>query len=179
VRRTPAGVGAGCAVRAALCKPRLACRAGDAAGAENRHAMAEAPRLPPMHGTAYSGALPSHERGTGREMFQAPPKLGLSSFGGPVAHLGYLSAEFVERRLWLGERDYAEPMALRQFLPAGLGAWAASTAACVRQRVQRQQRGALERAKQRRCEVARSAEDLGRAARGQRIVHSFMRAGIK
>ncbi|MCD4487442.1 chromate transporter, partial [Chromobacterium vaccinii] len=44
-------------------------------------------------------------------------KLGLTSFGGPVAHLGYFRAEFVERRRWLPERDYADLLALCQFLP--------------------------------------------------------------
>ncbi|MEN6080072.1 chromate efflux transporter [Chromobacterium piscinae] len=44
-------------------------------------------------------------------------KLGLTSFGGPVAHLGYFRAEFVERRRWLPERDYADLVALCQFLP--------------------------------------------------------------
>ena len=44
-------------------------------------------------------------------------RLGLSSFGGPVAHLGYFHAEFVARRRWLGERAYADLVALCQFLP--------------------------------------------------------------
>lgn len=44
-------------------------------------------------------------------------RLGLTSFGGPVAHLGYFRAEFVERRRWLGERAYADLVALCQFLP--------------------------------------------------------------
>jgi len=44
-------------------------------------------------------------------------KLGLTSFGGPVAHLGYFHAEFVERRKWIAERDYADLVALCQFLP--------------------------------------------------------------
>jgi chromate transporter len=44
-------------------------------------------------------------------------KLGLTSFGGPVAHLGYFRAEFVERRKWLEEPDYADIVALCQFLP--------------------------------------------------------------
>jgi len=43
--------------------------------------------------------------------------LGLTSFGGPVAHLGYFRTEFVEKRKWLTERDYAELVALCQFLP--------------------------------------------------------------
>ena len=44
-------------------------------------------------------------------------KLGLTSFGGPVAHLGYFREEFVTRRKWLSEEDYAELVALCQFLP--------------------------------------------------------------
>lgn len=43
--------------------------------------------------------------------------LGLTSFGGPLAHLGYFRTEFVEKRKWLSERDYAELVALCQFLP--------------------------------------------------------------
>lgn len=56
-------------------------------------------------------------RGTVSEVFGAFLKLGLTSFGGPVAHLGYFRAEFVERRKWLGEQAYAELVALSQFLP--------------------------------------------------------------
>ena len=44
-------------------------------------------------------------------------KLGLTSFGGPVAHLGYFRREFVVRRAWLDDRAYAELVALCQFLP--------------------------------------------------------------
>jgi chromate transporter len=44
-------------------------------------------------------------------------QLGLTSFGGPVAHLGYFRAEFVERRRWLDEAAYADIVALCQFLP--------------------------------------------------------------
>lgn len=43
--------------------------------------------------------------------------LGLTSFGGPVAHLGYFRNEFVTRRQWLSERSYADLVALCQFLP--------------------------------------------------------------
>ncbi|MDP5207644.1 chromate transporter [Alishewanella sp. SMS9] len=43
--------------------------------------------------------------------------LGITSFGGPVAHLGYFRYAFVEKRQWLSERDYAELVALCQFLP--------------------------------------------------------------
>lgn len=44
-------------------------------------------------------------------------RLGCLSFGGPVAHLGYLHAEFVERRRWLDEREFGDLLALCQFLP--------------------------------------------------------------
>jgi chromate transporter len=44
-------------------------------------------------------------------------KLGLTSFGGPVAHLGYFRGEFVERRRWLDDAAYADIVALCQFLP--------------------------------------------------------------
>lgn len=44
-------------------------------------------------------------------------RLGLTSFGGPVAHLGYFRTEFVERRGWLTEAAYADLVALCQFLP--------------------------------------------------------------
>src|SRR5215813_14192869 len=44
-------------------------------------------------------------------------RLGLTSFGGPVAHLGYFREEFVARRRWLDERSYADLVALCQFLP--------------------------------------------------------------
>ncbi|TDR54981.1 chromate transporter [Halomonas ventosae] len=51
------------------------------------------------------------------EVFRAFLLLGLTSFGGPIAHLGYFRAEFVMRRAWLSERDYADLVALCQFLP--------------------------------------------------------------
>ena len=44
-------------------------------------------------------------------------KLGCISFGGPVAHLGYFQAEFVQRRQWMSEESYADLVALCQFLP--------------------------------------------------------------
>jgi chromate transporter len=51
------------------------------------------------------------------EVFAAFLKLGLTSFGGPIAHLGYFRNEFVERRKWLDETSYADLVALCQFLP--------------------------------------------------------------
>jgi chromate transporter len=44
-------------------------------------------------------------------------RLGLTSFGGPIAHLGYYRAEFVERRRWLSEAAFADLVALCQLLP--------------------------------------------------------------
>lgn len=52
-----------------------------------------------------------------REVFKIFLKLGLTSFGGPVAHLGYFRREFVERRQWMNEHSYASLVALCQFLP--------------------------------------------------------------
>lgn len=66
--------------------------------------------------------------GQSRVAFEQPPlnastvflvflRLGLTSFGGPVAHLGYFREEFVVRRRWLPDSEYAELLALCQFLP--------------------------------------------------------------
>lgn len=52
-----------------------------------------------------------------KEVFWAFLALGLTSFGGPVAHLGYFRTEFVARRKWLTEQAYADLVALCQFLP--------------------------------------------------------------
>ncbi|GAB2476108.1 chromate efflux transporter [Comamonas humi] len=51
------------------------------------------------------------------EVFWTFLRLGLTSFGGPIAHLGYFREEFVVRRGWMGERAYADLVALCQFLP--------------------------------------------------------------
>ena len=51
------------------------------------------------------------------EVFLAFLRLGFTSFGGPVAHLGYFRTEFVERRKWLDEAAYSDIVALCQFLP--------------------------------------------------------------
>lgn len=59
----------------------------------------------------------STPQGTVREVLWAFLKLGLTSFGGPVAHLGYFRTEFVQRRQWLADKDYADLVALCQFLP--------------------------------------------------------------
>ena len=55
--------------------------------------------------------------GSGAEVFRAFFKLGLTSFGGPIAHLGYIRDEIVLRRGWIHDEGYAELVALCQFLP--------------------------------------------------------------
>ncbi len=55
--------------------------------------------------------------GNAAEVFRIFLRLGLTSFGGPVAHLGYFRAEFVQRRKWLDEGAFADIVALCQFLP--------------------------------------------------------------
>jgi chromate transporter len=66
--------------------------------------MSAAPR-PAVPGSAWA------------EVFRAFLYLGLTSFGGPVAHLGYFRREFVDKRRWLDETAYADIVALCQFLP--------------------------------------------------------------
>ena len=64
--------------------------------------------------------IPAHcahgDRSTA-EIFAAFLRLGLTSFGGPIAHLGYFHNEFVARRGWLDEATFADLVALCQFLP--------------------------------------------------------------
>ena len=55
--------------------------------------------------------------GLAGEVFRAFLKLGLTSFGGPIAHLGYYRDELVVRRKWIDEAGYADLVALCQFLP--------------------------------------------------------------
>lgn len=71
--------------------------------------------------------------GSAGEVFLAFLKLGLTSFGGPIAHLGYFRDEIVVRRRWMDEAQYADLVALCQFLPGpassqvgfALGLWRA------------------------------------------------------
>ena len=60
-------------------------------------------------------ALP--QPGSILEVLGVAMRLGVTSFGGPIAHLGYFHAEYVARRKWLDERTYADLVALCQFLP--------------------------------------------------------------
>jgi chromate transporter len=55
--------------------------------------------------------------GSPREVLRVFLRLGLTSLGGPIAHLGYDRSEFVARRKWLDEASFADIVALCQFLP--------------------------------------------------------------
>ncbi|WP_255322959.1 chromate efflux transporter [Lysobacter sp. K5869] len=64
-----------------------------------------------------SATAPSSPPGTAREVFAAFARLGLTGFGGPIAHLAYFREEFVRRRGWLDDARYAQLLSLCQFLP--------------------------------------------------------------
>ena len=59
----------------------------------------------------------SNTAGRPLEVLAAATRLGLTSFGGPIAHLGYFRDEYVVRRKWVDEQTYADLVALCQFLP--------------------------------------------------------------
>lgn len=98
----------------------------------------QSPEKPTVDGTSSI-----RSRGSAFDVFLAFLKLGLTSFGGPVAHLGYFRTEFVERRGWLDDKSYSDLVALCQFLPGpassqvgialGLGraGWAGAMAAWI------------------------------------------------
>jgi chromate transporter len=70
-----------------------------------------------MDESSGSGTSAPKASGNAGEVFGAFLRLGLTSFGGPIAHLGYFREEFVVRRKWLDEKVYADLVALCQFLP--------------------------------------------------------------
>ncbi len=67
------------------------------------------------HGSGASAVAPSTARSG--DIFVTFLKLGLTSFGGPIAHIGYFRRELVERRKWVPDADFAQLLALCQFLP--------------------------------------------------------------
>src|SRR3954468_24310304 len=71
----------------------------------------------PSSPAEYADPAGARHGGSLTEVLLAFLRLGFTSFGGPVAHLGYFRAEFVERRRWLDEAPYADIVALCQFLP--------------------------------------------------------------
>ncbi len=64
-----------------------------------------------------STEVPTQGRGSMLEVLAVATRLGLTSFGGPIAHLGYFRDEYVRRRKWISEDAYADLVALCQFLP--------------------------------------------------------------
>ncbi|HMO44570.1 MAG TPA: chromate efflux transporter [Rubrivivax sp.] len=73
--------------------------------------------MSPQPPDASTPATGPPRRGSALEVLLVFLKLGLGSFGGPVAHLGYFRAEFVERRRWLDDKSFGDLVALCQFLP--------------------------------------------------------------
>lgn len=73
-----------------------------------------APQTASPAGERHGEAVP---HGSPLEVLLVSTRLGLTCFGGPIAHLGYFREEYVVRRGWLDERSYAELVALCQFLP--------------------------------------------------------------
>ena len=67
--------------------------------------------------TADDEVLPSPSQGSLLEVLWVSTRLGLTSFGGPIAHLGYFHEEYVKRKKWIDEQSYADLVALCQFLP--------------------------------------------------------------
>jgi chromate transporter len=67
--------------------------------------------------TASSEIVRDQNRGSLLEVLWVSTRLGLTSFGGPIAHLGYFHEEYVKQRKWVDEQSYADLVALCQFLP--------------------------------------------------------------
>jgi chromate transporter len=67
--------------------------------------------------TAATETLRGQKHNSLLEVLWVSTRLGLTSFGGPIAHLGYFHEEYVTRRKWLDEQSYADLVALCQFLP--------------------------------------------------------------
>jgi chromate transporter len=68
-----------------------------------------------VYGPGVSGPRPN--AASLADVFRAALRLGLTSFGGPIAHIGYFRREYVERRGWLDDRGFADLLALCQSLP--------------------------------------------------------------
>jgi chromate transporter len=67
--------------------------------------------------TAAAETLRGRQRNALLEVLWVSTRLGLTSFGGPIAHLGYFHDEYVKRKKWIDEQSYADLVALCQFLP--------------------------------------------------------------
>jgi chromate transporter len=73
--------------------------------------------MPAMREQSDSASGAAKDSGSIGEVFAVFLRLGLTCFGGPIAHLGYFHEEFVVRRKWLDEKTYVDLVALSQFLP--------------------------------------------------------------
>jgi chromate transporter len=73
--------------------------------------------MPEQAQVASKAAAENEGQGSFFEVLWVSTRLGLTSFGGPIAHLGYFHEEYVKRRKWLDEQSYADLVALCQFLP--------------------------------------------------------------
>jgi chromate transporter len=67
--------------------------------------------------TTFTEVAPGQSQGTFLEVLGVSTRLGMTSFGGPIAHLGYFHEEYVKGRKWIDEQSYADLVALCQFLP--------------------------------------------------------------
>ena len=72
---------------------------------------------PPTENVAAEPRQADPMQGKPSEVFQTFLKIGLTAFGGPIAHLGYFEREIIERRKWLTQNAYGDLVALCQFLP--------------------------------------------------------------
>jgi chromate transporter len=79
--------------------------------------MSERTAAEPANGAANAADSPPRAKGSVLQVLGVSTRLGLTSFGGPIAHLGYFREEYVRRRKWLDEDAYADLVALCQFLP--------------------------------------------------------------
>ena len=66
---------------------------------------------------AVDQVVPTQSQVSLLEILWVSTRLGLTSFGGPIAHLGYFHEEYVKRRKWVDEQSYADLVALCQSLP--------------------------------------------------------------
>jgi chromate transporter len=71
----------------------------------------------PTPGVGRPDTIPDVRRGSLLEVLGVATRLGLTSFGGPIAHIGYFRDEYVVKRRWLDDKNFADLVALCQFLP--------------------------------------------------------------
>lgn len=70
-----------------------------------------------MNQIDHQGPVLTPSTGTAAEVLQVALRLGLTSFGGPIAHIGYFQRSYVQQRRWLSSQEFAELVALCQLMP--------------------------------------------------------------